>query len=630
MELIGVYVVSNELNNENINQENMIENQKVSKVKKVWNKFDLFSKILIIISLLALLFLLVAIGSEVVLSVALSIVSIAGIGITMLVHKEKIQSDKKWLKYLLVVGSVLFVALSAFASIDSIDSEIVHKVETPFSAEYCKDKNYETIISDFESMGFTNISEEPMEDLELSESEKYGHVESVTINGITDFEGNTRFKSNVKIIVKYHSYKCSKAPFSSEEAECMETNAIIEALEKAGFVNITTNEVYDLDPDKIKAEFENEVSIDESYIFEKNEKFPLDSEIEIVTHRPYEKYTLKLSIDFVENLMFSKYDVDFELNGETKTLEHGKDEEFEYRLKKGEYTLYFYSTEDSSVSSSVSIDLTGDTNASYKIYCYSEKIVVDTIFVENKGAVGENQAMVPTSASDCMFENYKDIEKDFKKAGFTNIKTKILYDIYWGWTEEGEVDSVTINGDDDFIRGDIYDKDSKIVITYHMKEEDDPNKPVETTEVDMDDDEEPEETETSDEEDEDTPVFYSTNTRKTVSNGDSGVYAYKSKGGLYDIYWIIDFDNNYVYYFTDGNGDTTCDRLKIESGNLNSVVIITYHDGADEWSNGLHFKYKEHSEHLVMQDNDGFEYDYYTTDLSDALLLRNSKTIVDY
>ena len=95
--------------------------------------------------------------------------------------------------------------------------------------------------------------------------------------------------------------------------------------------------------------------------------------------------------------------------------------------------------------------------------------------------------MVPTSASDCMFENYKDIEKQFKKAGFTNIKTKILYDIYWGWTEEGEVDSVTINGDDDFIRGDIYDKDSKIVITYHMKEEDDPNKPVETTEDEMED-----------------------------------------------------------------------------------------------------------------------------------------------
>lgn len=614
---------------ENMYQQNTLENPKVSKFKKLWNKFDLFCKFIAIIGLFALLFLLIALGAESILAVFFSVLSIIGLVCATLIHKEKINIDKKWFKYLLLVASILFVVFSAFTSVKSIDSEIVHKVETPYSADYCKDKDYETIVSDFESMGFTNISEEPMEDLELAESEKYGHVESVSINGITDFDGNTTFKSNAKVIIKYHSYKYAKVPFSSEEANVMETSEIIEALEKAGFVNITTDEKYDLDPDETKVDFENEVEIDAESTFDKEEQFPLDSEIEIVTHRPYEKYDLNLSIDVVENLIFSKYSVEFEMNGETETIQQGETAEFEYRLKKGEYTLYFYSMEDSSISSSIDIDLTGDTNASYKIYCYSDRMVVDTVYLENKSAVGENQAMIPISASDCMFENYKDIEKEFKKAGFTNIKTKILYDIYWGWTEEGEVDSVSINGNDDFVRGDIYDKDSKIVITYHMKEEDDPNKPIETTEDETEEDES-EKDEISEQEDEDKPVFYSTNTRDTVSNGDSGVYAYKSKGGSYDIYWIIDFDNNYVYYFTDGNGDTTCDRLKIESGDLNSVVIITYHDGADEWSNGLHFKYKEHSEHLVMQDNDGFEYDYYTTDLSDALLIRDSKTIIDY
>lgn len=125
-------------------------------------------------------------------------------------------------------------------------------------------------------------------------------------------------------------------------------------------------------------------------------------------------------------------------------------------------------------------------------------------------------------------------------------------------------------------------------------------------------------------------VSYSTNDQDTAKKGDSGVFSYKSRGGTYDIYYIIDFDEGYVYYFCDGNGDTTCDRLKMDSGDLNDVLIITYHDGSDVWSYGLHFKWKNQPDHLIMQDNDGFEYDFYTTNLSDALSLRKSKTIVDY
>lgn len=124
-------------------------------------------------------------------------------------------------------------------------------------------------------------------------------------------------------------------------------------------------------------------------------------------------------------------------------------------------------------------------------------------------------------------------------------------------------------------------------------------------------------------------VSYSTNTEDTVKNGNSGVYAYK-KSGSYDLYYIVDFDEGYVYSFLEGNGEESCDRLKIESGNLNDVLILTYHEGVDEWSYGLHFKYKNHPEHLIFEDNDHFEYDYYTTNLKDALKLRDKKKIHNY
>ena len=125
-------------------------------------------------------------------------------------------------------------------------------------------------------------------------------------------------------------------------------------------------------------------------------------------------------------------------------------------------------------------------------------------------------------------------------------------------------------------------------------------------------------------------VYYSSNNADTVRKGNSGVYAYKSRGGAYDRYYIIDFNSRCVYYFTDGNGESSCECVKMESGHLNDVLIITYHDGSDQWSNGLHFKYKDNPEHLIMQDQDGFEYDFYPTDLIDAQRIKGQKTIHNY
>ena len=125
-------------------------------------------------------------------------------------------------------------------------------------------------------------------------------------------------------------------------------------------------------------------------------------------------------------------------------------------------------------------------------------------------------------------------------------------------------------------------------------------------------------------------VSYSTNDKSTVKNGNQGVYAYKSRGGTYDNYYLIDFDEGYVYFFSDGNGDTNADRVKIDSGNLNDVLIITYHDGSDKWSYGFHFKWKNPPDHLILQDQNGFEYDFYSTNLNNARSILAKKKIYDY
>ncbi len=363
--------------------------------------------------------------------------------------------------------------------------------------------------------------------------------------------------------------------------------------------------------------------------FVKGQEFNANEKV-VIRYHVIAKCSVNLHVDFIPNLIFNKYDVKLSVNGISKgILEYGEDADFAMSIEPGELVFKFENEDSSSVNGSMTVNIEGDADISLKINCYEDKITVTTVYVEDNGAVGDNEAMVPFSAADLKYTDYTDVQKSLEEAGFTNISFEILYDIVLGWTNEGEVESISINKETDFKHGDIFDTDAEVIITYHMKEVDDPNKKVET-ETSKESESETTKSENKSTQSGGSSVSYSTNTSDTVKNGNSGVYSYMSRGGSYDIYWIIDFDEGYVYWFTEGNGDTTCDRLKIDSGDLNSVVIITYHDGEDTWSYGLHFKYVDNPDHLIMQDNDGFEYDYYTTNLSSALSLRSHKTIKDY
>ena len=75
---------------------------------------------------------------------------------------------------------------------------------------------------------------------------------------------------------------------------------------------------------------------------------------------------------------------------------------------------------------------------------------------------------VPMSFKETRGSNYKDVQKAFKDAGFTNVSTEVKRDIITGWlTDDGEVESVVVDGDKKYDCGDEYKLNSKVVITYH-------------------------------------------------------------------------------------------------------------------------------------------------------------------
>jgi hypothetical protein len=80
----------------------------------------------------------------------------------------------------------------------------------------------------------------------------------------------------------------------------------------------------------------------------------------------------------------------------------------------------------------------------------------------------ENELQLPLSSDDTEYENYKDVMTRFENAGFKNITLEKIDDLITGWlTKDGEIDSVSVNGETDFIASTWYSKDAKIVIRYH-------------------------------------------------------------------------------------------------------------------------------------------------------------------
>lgn len=612
------------------------------KASDKWRKLNTYSKVttvaiavFVLLCLVAFLFGKTAAGIIAVLQIVLTVAA-------LLMKKQIIKVPKSWIHFvalaLAVVLLVPYVSLfkldygdaEKFAWSDILLADVVPEPESRFgeiignSSEYLSLYVYRTSAADYGE--YVDACKEKGFTVEADQSEQSYYAYNADGYKLSLYydESNSKMHIGVDAAEQYGTLVWPDSIIASMLPVPASTTGEITQDDDKGFQAYVSNTPIDEFKNYVAACADRGFNIDayesdESYSAENSEGYKLsvsyqgNSVISISVDEP--EYEVSIEIECVENWAFSKYDVDVYIDDSFEgTIDHGTTETFAVTMSKGTYEIRFVNAEDDEVTGTVVIDIHQDESLRYKISCTSTKIDVETI-VGTIAEYGEDEAPMPQSASSYKFDNYEDVQKELTDAGFTNISFEILYDIVLGWTDEGEIENISVDGKTDFDQGDIFKKDAPIVITYHMKEEDDPNKPVESETPNVE---------------EDSPVFYSTNTYEAAKEGNSGMFSYRDRGNSYDIYWIIDFDEGYVYYFTDGNGDSTCDRLKIDSGTLNDKVIITYHDGGDEWSYSLHFKYVDHPETLIMVDQNGFDYKYSTTDLDDALSLRATKTIKDY
>lgn len=407
--------------------------------------------------------------------------------------------------------------------------------------------------------------------------------------------------------------------------------------------------------------------------------------------QPKQVYKLYIDVESEYNLMFSKYDVQIDFDDEEiGTVANGNTFSKLIEAEEGKHTITFSKAGSSSVSAKKSVDLTGDMTFTCKIAHGSTIDLKDIEITEGVGGseliMPDTKGMILSEAEETLkqtgFDNIMHTGGDKSVWDADNwIVTKQSIDAGTGIDRHQEITLTCMSLDDyynelftgknvseiqkmdeenwytvEFADNSSSDMNEKIQSMDDSEKElwiaekarmhgGDNKKAVvtlkytgtQTPSPEAEDTEEPEVQEEENVSAEDTApsapspaAHYTSNPKDTYKDGNSGKYAYDDKGKNYRNYLVIDFDEGVVYLFEEGNGSTSSDRVKITEGDLNSTLIITYHDGGSVWQNAMYFKYKNMPDHLIFQDSSGFAWDFYPTNLTDALEILEDREIYDY
>lgn len=545
-----------------------------------WNKLSPYGKVTTVSIAVFVLLCLVALLAGKTAAIVIAIVQIAMAVVSILIHKGVIRLEQKklWLKWLVLAVAILFTALNVMSY--SWGTKTPSTGQNPSSINHSSEDNVEQI--DWGNITLSKVLPEPQ-------------------SNMMDLLHNGDDWLNVTV------YDISENDYLEYVRWCKEDYGFtVDSDSFDDYFYAYNQEGYCLT--LLYTEISKELSI--------NLDVPMST-----TENPVSETDNKL--DYADAASFEKALNDgVKVNGKIiqfDVVEYKPDSALGINCWSGEH-LNFISEEELDVGKGNIIvgriieeptKTLGSWVIHYEVLSIDgEKIEGETTDSTDSTEPEDPPVSQPTEITLTMGEddfkgmNYQEAEQFFREMGFTNFEYRTVNTE----TESAEDTICYIEitewfiGDSDFVKGDKFDADS--TVTFFSYEYEAPTAP--------------------------SPVFYSTNDYETAKNGNTGVFSYRDRGSSYDIYWIIDFDEGYVYYFTDGNGESSCDRLKIDSGTLNDKVTITYHDGGDTWSYKLHFKYVDHPETLIMVDQNGFDWEYSTTDLDDALNLRATKNIKDY
>lgn len=643
LEDTGEALIRDEFSVNETNKRESLADKVRDKFMTFWRKLNMFEKICTIMLVVFVFLGVVAMVSDKMVCTVIAIGSILLVVIALLINKKIIKCQKKWISVVALILAALMTIpyinvlkedygeAENFEWSEIILNEVIPETHNTFGEVICNSEEYLSLYlyktNETQYDNYVEVCKKNGFVIEGEENEYsfYAYDESGYKLSLYFYEDESKMHIGVDAPATYGEFEWSNSEFAKLLPVPKSNLGQIVKDDENGYevyvAETTTNEFDNYVSECKEKGFNIEVEESEKYFSAKNnEGYKLCVEYignKVVLIRVQEpEYNVEIEIECVENWIFSKYDVEIYMDDDYEdTLTHGSTETYSFVLTKGTYTIKFVSVENDELTGEVKVDIAKNEELKFKISCSSFGIDVECIGgmvnseEETENSNSEADTELPKITVTMSEDELKDLEKSdaenkLREMGFTTFKYDTI-DVEAS-NLHNKVAAVEIKtwefGKGDFSKGDTYESDAIVVLwIYEYKE---PEKP--------------------------SPVYYSTNDYETAKKGNTGVFSYKNKSGSYDVYWIINFDEGYVYWFTEGNGESFCDKVKIVSGDLNDKITVTWHDGGDEWSWYLHFKYINHPETLVVNDHNGFATEFTTTDLDDALELRDTKTIKEY
>ena len=453
-----------------------------SKLLEMWKKLNLFEKIILPIGIVIIFSLLAALIANKNDAVIIAIIQLIGIVVTILIERNIIKTDKNWIKYVILVICFLMIGsyISFFKVHNSKSAESIIFSELVLGDMIPEIKNHK---------GKINLNSDERLDIDVfnvSSKEFYSYIDSCKNKGYTideikqeySFEAYTESGYKIKI---YYSNYLKELDIDLSKPEMFEgfewlTNDFAKLLptpkSNLGKIIENSKKVY-----KVKI---SNMTIDDfnEYISKCKEKgFSIDSnktdkrftakneqnnnlEIEyignnIITIRIAEPiYNVQLKVDFVENWIFSKYDVKLYVNDSYESeLSHGENKEFSLKLNKGKHRIKFVNSKDDNVKGYIDLEIDKNQIVELKINCYSSYIYIqnnskssektteekkdDNIVKEQSINTTMNQIQNQQN-NEKISESYNfyttnsdEKAKDGKSGKYAYVKKGKNYDIYW-------------------------------------------------------------------------------------------------------------------------------------------------------------------------------------------------------
>lgn len=188
-------------------------------------------------------------------------------------------------------------------------------------------------------------------------------------------------------------------------------------------------------------------------------------------------YDIVLHVDFIPNLLLSTYDVLLRVDGgELSVLPHGESSDYSFALTGGEHVISFENADNPFVRGDARLSVSSDLEVAYTIHCSSDEVAVEELYVDRDIELAEGEIKLGCNPDSLRDKPLEAVIQALQDMGFTNIAELPLYDIRFGITEEGSVERVTIDGRDDYRRGDVFLNDVPVIVSYHLMRSDDPRR----------------------------------------------------------------------------------------------------------------------------------------------------------